>query len=61
MAENRDRSNVIGREVRGIRGSEQFIAQALDIDGQGRLVIRTRQGEIMRVESGEISLKLLED
>ena len=57
MAESRARSNVIGRDVTVIRGSERFVARALDIDDQGRLVIRTREG-VARLGSGEISLKL---
>ena len=57
MREYRMRSNVIGREVEVFRGSERFTAQVLDIDDQGRLVIRAAEG-IERVNSGEISLKL---
>ena len=57
MAENRKRSIVIGRDVQVIRGGESFPAKALDIDDQGRLVIRTEAG-ISRVNSGEVSLKL---
>lgn len=57
MAESRARSNVIGRNVTVIRGQERFEARALDIDDEGRLVIRTESG-VTRVGSGEISLKL---
>jgi biotin-(acetyl-CoA carboxylase) ligase len=57
MAESRARSNVIGRDVTVIRGSERFDAHAVDIDDAGRLVIRTAEG-VSRVGSGEISLKL---
>ena len=57
MQESRARSNVIGRDVLVMRGDERFEAHALDIDDQGRLVIRTAGG-ISRVGSGEISLKL---
>ena len=57
MAESRARSNVIGRDVLVLRGDERFTARAMDIDDQGRLVIRTESG-ISRVGSGEISLKL---
>ncbi len=57
MAESRARSNVIGRDVTVIRGQERFEARALDIDDAGRLVIRAENG-VMRVGSGEISLKL---
>ena len=57
MAENRARSNVIGRDVLVIRGDERFMARALDIDEAGRLVIRAGD-TVSRVGSGEISLKL---
>ena len=57
MAESRARSNVIGRDVLVVRGDERFTARALDIDDEGRLVIRTDRG-VSRVNSGEVSLKL---
>ena len=57
MAESRARSNVIGRDVTVLRGGETFEAHALDIDEQGRLVLRA-DGGILRLGSGEISLKL---
>lgn len=56
MTENRSRSNVIGREVLVLRGSERFKALAMDIDEQGCLVIQTETG-VQHVGSGEISLK----
>ncbi len=57
MDEYRKRSNVIGRCVTVLRGSERFEAEAVDIDDQGRLVVRTESGT-EHVGSGEISLKL---
>lgn len=57
MAENRARSNVIGRDVWVIRGDTRTAAHALDIDAQGRLVVRM-DGGILRLSSGEVSLKL---
>lgn len=57
MGENRKRSVVVGQDVQVIRGGESFPAHALDIDDQGRLVIRTGKG-FSRVNSGEVSLKL---
>lgn len=57
MAESRRRSIVIGRDVQVVRGGTSFGAKALDIDDQGRLVIRTADG-VSRVNSGEVSLKL---
>lgn len=57
MEESRRRSNVIGRDVTVLRGEERYPAHVLDIDAQGRLVIRTDSG-VSRVSSGEISIKL---
>lgn len=57
MAESRERSVVIGRDVRVIRGDSAYLARVLDIDGQGRLVIQTDAG-VSRLNSGEVSLKL---
>ncbi len=58
MAESRAHSIVIGRDVTVLRGDERFPARVLDIDAQGRLVIRTADGAVSHVGSGEISLKL---
>ena len=57
MSENRSRSIVIGKDVVVIRGGERFPARALDIDQQGRLVVRAESG-VLRLGAGEISLKL---
>lgn len=57
MAENRARSNVIGRDIWVIRGDKRTAARALDIDAQGRLAVRTDDG-VQRLSSGEVSLKL---
>ena len=57
MRESRARSNVIDRDVTVIRGDERYRAHVVDIDGQGRLVVRMPQG-ISRLGAGEISLKL---
>lgn len=57
MEESRRRSNVIGRDVTVVRGEERYPAHVLDIDDQGRLVIRTDAG-VSRVGTGEISIKL---
>lgn len=57
MAESRERSIVIGREVLVLRGSERYRARAIDIDARGRLVVQTPEG-VKRLGSGEVSLKL---
>ena len=57
LEESRRRSNVIGRDVLVIQGGSQYPARALDIDGQGRLVVRTETGT-ETLGFGEVSLKL---
>ena len=57
LAENRARSNVIGREVTVCRGSERYLATAVDIDGEGHLIVSTPEGTRV-LDSGEITLKL---
>ena len=57
LEESRRRSNVIGREVTVIEGGKKYPARAVDIDGQGRLVIETEEGRTC-LNYGEVSLKL---
>ena len=57
LAESRRRSNVIGRTVTVIDGGKQYPARAVDIDGQGRLIVETEGGRAC-LNCGEVSLKL---
>ncbi len=57
MDENRARSNVIGREIYVLRGKERYPAMAVNIDDGGSLVIRTAEGELRTLRSGEISVR----
>ena len=59
LEESRRRSNVIGRDVLVLRNGEKYPAKALEIDGQGRLVVRTETGT-ETLGFGEVSLKLEE-
>ena len=56
LKESRIASNVIGREIRVIKGNEQFSAKAVGIDEKGGLVIN-RNGEKSVIYSGEISIR----
>lgn len=56
MEESRARSNVIGREIVVLRGSERIPARAIDIDDQGSLVVETAEG-VQVVRSGEVSVR----
>ena len=59
MAEYVQRSNVVGRDVRVLRGDTDFIAHAERIDPvSGALIVRTEAGEIC-LSSGEVSLKFV--
>lgn len=57
MAESRARSNVIGREIFVLRGEERYPATAVDIDDGGSLVVRTPEGRVETLRSGEISVR----
>lgn len=57
MDEYRKRSNVIGREIDVLRGTERFHARALDINDAGNLIIQTPDGNVQALHSGEISIK----
>ena len=58
LRESRERSIVIGRGVRVLRGGEQFTARATDIDADGSLIVKTEDGQTLSLHSGEVSLKL---
>ena len=57
MAESRARSNVIGREIDVLRGGERYPATAVDIDPAGSLIVRTPEGKVETLRSGEISVR----
>ena len=57
MEESRARSNVIGRDIYVLRGRERYPATAVDIDDSGSLVIRTPEGKLESLRSGEISVR----
>ena len=58
MDEYRRRSVVIGRDVTVLGGTESYPARAMDIDGQGRLIVRRADGRTETLNSGEISVRL---
>lgn len=58
LSEYKSRSFLIGRRVKvfPLVGDENsFFAEVLDIDDEARLVVRTEDGNILRLESGEVS------
>lgn len=47
----------LGQEVLLIRGEDESVVTALDIDGRGRLVVRGEDGTEYAVTAGEVSLR----
>jgi BirA family biotin operon repressor/biotin-[acetyl-CoA-carboxylase] ligase len=47
----------LGREVVLVRGEERQYGTALDIDSEGALLVRFRDGQIRPVASGEVSVR----
>lgn len=58
IAEYKQRSIVIGREIRIIREEGDIRAAALDICEDGALLVRTEEGYTQKLCGGEISIKL---
>lgn len=51
------RSNILGREISVISPQNTFSATAIDIDENANLIIRTKNGQIKTLNSGEISIR----
>ena len=47
----------LGQEIVLVRGEERQYGTALDIDDEGGLVVRFRDGAIKTVTSGEVSVR----
>jgi BirA family biotin operon repressor/biotin-[acetyl-CoA-carboxylase] ligase len=52
----KDLSNIVGKKVEVRVIGNQFIGKALDIDGDGALILKDDQGVIHRIISGDITL-----
>ena len=59
--EYRERSIVLGKRVKVINGNQTFSAEAVDIDENGALIIKTENGRLQTLSSGEVSLRFTED
>ena len=53
----RKKSNVIGRKVNVYYGNESYEAEAIEIDDNAALVVKTNEG-FKRLNSGEVSIRL---
>jgi BirA family biotin operon repressor/biotin-[acetyl-CoA-carboxylase] ligase len=58
MEEYKKRSCVLGRQIEIIHMDRREMATAVDIDGEGRLVVRDSFGNLKLLCSGEISIKI---
>lgn len=54
---SREKSLLIGKEIRILRGDDERIGKALDIDDEGRLVVEYKDGTKEHVFSGEVSIR----
>lgn len=52
----RELSSTIGREVRVAEGAETFEGTAMDIDDEGRLLLRLPSGRLRRISSGDLAV-----
>lgn len=52
----KERSNVLGREIKVLKGTEQLRAAALDISDDAGLIVRYESGITEKLSSGEISI-----
>lgn len=53
----REGSLLINKEVRVINGNSEVICTVLDIDDDGELIVRHKDGVVSRVISGEVSVR----
>ena len=58
MNEYRRRSYVIGKRVKVLDGKSEKMAMAVDIDSDGRLIVKDEYGVMHALSSGEISVKI---
>lgn len=56
IADYKEKSNVLGKEITVIRGAEIFDAVALNINEKAELIV-SRGGELITLSSGEVSIK----
>lgn len=54
---SREKSLLIGKEIRILRGNDEKIGRALDIDEQGGLIIEYKDGTREHIFSGEVSIR----
>ena len=60
LEESRSRSNVIGKDINIMRGSEKYRAKAVGIDDRGGLIV-DNDGVVSVLYSGEISVRVIKN
>jgi BirA family biotin operon repressor/biotin-[acetyl-CoA-carboxylase] ligase len=58
LARGRERSAILGSPVDVLAGDERWSGLAVDLDADGALLVRDGRGEIRRVVSAEVSIRL---
>ncbi len=58
LAYYRAKNITVGKEVTVISPSESYSAKVLDIDDEFRLVVKNKNGKLITLSSGEISIKV---
>ncbi len=53
----RTKSCVLGREIRMIEKGKEILADAIEIDENGELIVKLKDGNIKSIMSGEISIR----
>lgn len=57
IEEYKNHSMVIGEKIRFFKNEQSFEAEAVDIDGEGGLAVRLENGEIITLNTGEITVR----
>ena len=56
----RDNSYILNKDIYYIKNNRKFYAKAIDIDKDGSLIVLNSQGETIKLNTGEISIRKLE-
>ncbi len=58
FARYRQKLSMLGKNITVTQGGESFNAVALDIDGEGRLIVRKDNGELEALLHGDVSVRI---
>jgi BirA family biotin operon repressor/biotin-[acetyl-CoA-carboxylase] ligase len=57
LAAGRERNATLGKAVDVVEGEARWRGLAVDLDGDGALLVREEGGEVRRVVAGEVSIR----